>query len=360
MNLITSTYWTCLGGLFLLSGPVLPGQTAAPSNSADSLAEALPVLQAKCADFNALHYREGDRIGDLIARSHGEISLGAPETPPTPAPITTAMLPEDVIYWRLGSFTPKTKWADLAQELKPTPVQGAILDLRGNVARNDFSGAAQVLGFFAPGDETLKPFFPTLTDGNHSGGVTMAAPSFHGPIIVLVNSQTTGAAEVLAACLQTDGALVMGRATPGRGAVMEEQALSNGKVLHYVSAHILLANGTDLWDHPVVPDISLTINDQAEQNALTLIEQGKVMEVIAEAARRHRLSEAALVHGDDPELNDYVVSQEKKSATTPPAPVQDVVLIGALDSLKAIRLSQRTAPAPLPAATVSNVSISTQ
>jgi hypothetical protein len=64
------------------------------------------------------------------------------------------------------------------------------------------------------------------------------------------------------------------------------------------------------------------------------------------------MSEAALVQGDDPEWDTYLASLEKKTddhyMSLPP--VRDPVLITALDSLKAIRFSQRAAPTATPIA----------
>ena len=56
------------------------------------------------------------------------------------------------------------------------------------------------------------------------------------------------------------------------------------------------------------------------------------------------LSEAALVRGEDPEIEAYLVPRDKKDGAPVP---QDVALIAALDGLKAIRLSQRQAVVPV-------------
>ena len=108
-----------------------------------------------------------------------------------------------------------------------------------------------------------------------------------------------------------------------------------------------MADGTQLWNNPVVPDIGIAADDKKEQAALALIGQEHVADVIGEAAERHRMSEAALVHGEDPEIEASLLLRDPKTAAAPSAvAAQDVVLVDALDSLKAIRLSQRAdAPA---------------
>jgi hypothetical protein len=163
--------------------------------------------------------------------------------------------------------------------------------------------------------------------------------------MVLVNDKSLGAAEALAACLKTDGALVVGRATAGKAAVFEEQKLSSGQVLRYMTGPVDLPPGSPLWGCPVSPDIGLTVHDETEKAALALIDQNAVAEVIGEADERHRMSEAALVRGENPEEDAYLATLEKNSPAgrlTLPA-IHDTVLITALDSLKAIEVSLRPA-----------------
>jgi hypothetical protein len=332
-----------------LSGPTLHADPPAPvpANPApDLLTEALPILQSGYIDFKDLNYQPGDRLDDLIARSNGGISLATPEIEPTPLPILTASVPGPIIYWRLASFAPPKSWLDLDAQLAQTGsgAEGIILDLRSNVSPDDYAGAAQALSLFAPRDATLSRFKPS----GESGLQTSDHP-FQAPIVVLTNRQTTGSAEALAACLKADGALVMGAQTSGRAAIYEERKLSSGQVLRYVTAHVDLPDGTDLWAHPVTPDVAVSIDERTEKAALVLIKDNQISDVIAEAAARHRMSEAALVQGQDPEWDDYLASLEKGPAVhflLSLPPVHDAVLIGAIDSLKAIRVAQRPLSSP--------------
>jgi hypothetical protein len=330
--------------LLLLTGPVLRADPpiVAPTPAADPLAEALPMLQMKYVDFKALNSKQGDHLSDLIARSNGGISLVTPETASAPIPIVTATLPGGVIYWRLASFTPEKSWLDLGTQLKQESgnAAGIILDLRSNIAPDDYHGAAQILGFFAPEDLALSKYDAVGIDH----GATIPDHSFHSPIIVLTNNQTTGAAEALAAFLKADGALVVGRATQGKAAIFKEQKLFSGQVLRFAVENIAMADGTPLWNHPVTPDIAMTVDDHAEKAALALIKDNQILDVIEESPERHRLSEASLVQGQDPEWDDYLASLERKPVLLSLPVIHDVVLVSALDSLKAIRLSERSVP----------------
>jgi carboxyl-terminal processing protease len=330
-----------LCGLLFLAGPILRAEPAA----SDLTAEALPILQANYIDSKKLPLKEGEGLGDWISKSGGTISLCAPEGASAPVPMVTAFLPDNIVYWRLVSFTSETGWPDLAMQLDRSVAQGAegiVLDLRSNLAPDDYAGAAQVMSFFVP--EGIVLFTSKSASGNEHvyTGMHQGMP-FHQPIVLITDKQTTGAAEALAACLKDRGALVIGQATMGKAAVFTEERLSSGRNLRYVSAQVCLPNGMELWSHPVTPDIGLTLNEPNEKNALALINQHQVLDVIREAAQRRRLSEAFLVQGENPELDDYVASHEKKSDAPAivKSTIQDVALIDALDSLKAIRWSQR-------------------
>jgi hypothetical protein len=348
-----------MNGLKLILLFVLAAGTAL---RADPIDEALPLLQAGYPDFAALHYQPGDQLNDLISRSGGKISLIAPETNAPAQPVTASTLPDNILYWRLASFTPKTTWLDVGgqlQQAQPT-LAGVILDLRSNVVPGDYKGAAQVLGLFASGDESLFQW----TDQTQGHNDVRLLHPLHTPMVVLTNNQTNGAAEALAACLQADGALVVGRATAGRMGLFEDHKLTSGQILHYYTGPVVAMNSNDVfkirrtplaWNQPVVPDLSLSVDDQAEKSALALINDNRINEVIQESAERHRMSEAQLVQGNDPEWDSYLSSLEKKPdahflLSLPP--IHDVVLVSAIDSLKAIQVSQGLTPSS-PTATAS-------
>jgi hypothetical protein len=340
---------------------VVPVPTVVPTPT-DPLTEALPILQAKYVDFAALNYKPGDELSDLIARSGGKISLSAPETTASLPPSVMVTLPDNIFYWRLASFTPEKSWLDVATHLMQVApaTAGVILDLRSNIAPDDYAGASQILGFFTSGDPTLGVHLVSLE--SHY--------SFHSPIVVLTNNKTTGAAEALATCLQADGALVVGRPTAGKMGRFEEQKLTSGQVLRYFvspvwhlppDAVFTFPQHHDVpWGQPVTPDITPNIDEHSEKVALMLIKDDHVQDVIEESPERHRMSEASLVQGQDPEWDDYLSSLEDKPVLLSLPLVHDAALISALDSLKAIRLSERTVPAPTPADASAPISTSVQ
>jgi hypothetical protein len=348
MNILKLT----LLSLLLLTGPVLRADppavapAAAQLPSADPLAEALPILQTRYIGFAELHVKTGDQLKDLVARSDGGIRLLDQQEKPTP--IISILLPGNIGYWRIASFTPEKAWDDLAAQLEQwtrQDFQGIILDLRNTAGPDDFaeySGAYQTAIFFA--HEQTSPF-------SMNGQISIVpvvsfhpAHSFRGPIVVLINHKTGGAAEALAGFLKSEGALIIGQPTGGNGSVFDHKMLSTGQILDYEVMTVVLHDGTLLWNRPVTPDISVTVDDYTEKAALTLIRDNQILDVIEESPQRHRLSEASLVQGQDPEWDDYLASLERKPVLLSLPVIHDVVLIRALDSLKAIRLSERSLP----------------
>ena len=193
-------------------------------------------------------------------------------------------------------------------------------------------------------DTSLLRYVPPLKPGTMPPAPIPALPHIDGPVIVLTNTQTAGAAEALAGCLKADGALVVGRPTAGTG--FEEDKLANGEVLRFATAlHPVLTGDTMI--RPVTPDIAMQVDDHNEKAALMLIREDHVLDVIQESAERKRMSEASLVNGQDPEWDAYLASLESARVLLSLPRIHDPVLVAALDSVRAIRLSQPAEPEPV-------------
>jgi hypothetical protein len=336
------TLTSALGAL-ISSAPLLAAaQPGRIDPSQDNLAEVLPILQSRYVDFAGLNYKPGDGLDLLLRRAQGEITLNSAASPISAPPVFSTLLPGGMIYCRFASFRPATNWSDFGSQLSAwvsSGAQGIILDLRNTAMTDDFEWAAQVADFFVPPG---TPLFSIRNAQQTPRAFISSGPATHAdlstePITVLINGQTSGAAEALAACLKKNGALTIGRGTAGDGALFETHPLSSGRLLRYVSGTVTMPDGSLLWRDPVGPDIGLLVDPAKEEAVLNLIAQGKILDVIRESAGSHRLSEAALVQGEDPAFDAYLIPAGKQVATP-----QDSSLVTALDSLKAIRLSQRT------------------
>ena len=80
------------------------------------------------------------------------------------------------------------------------------------------------------------------------------------PVAVLVNRQTVGAAEALAAVLRETGAgLILGSNTAGQAMIAQEFPLKNGERLRIATAPIQLGDGSALSGQGLKPDIAVEV-----------------------------------------------------------------------------------------------------
>jgi carboxyl-terminal processing protease len=97
-----------------------------------------------------------------------------------------------------------------------------------------------------------------------SGGISTDVP-----LIVLVNSGTASAAEIVAGALQDhDRALLIGEPTFGKGAVQLIHDLSDGSSLHVTFAVWLTPDRHQIQGHGLTPDIYVPRGDGPQDEQL--------------------------------------------------------------------------------------------
>ena len=177
-------------------------------------------------------------------------------------------------YIRIGDVTDETA-VDLDAELKrfvEEKVTGYILDLRFADGTN-FAAAAAVASRFLPAGEHLfslkqakgesKPF--RTVDAPR----TLAPELAEAPLMLLVNAQTRGSAEVLAGALRAqDRGIVVGGPTAGSAVSWEDVKLSDGRVLRVATAKITFPKGSEVFPGGIVPDIMVKIDPKTEREVV--------------------------------------------------------------------------------------------
>jgi hypothetical protein len=219
---------------------------------------------------------------------------------------------------------------------------GLVLDLRYTVG-DDYSAAAAVAQLF------LKKERPLIDWGKGMVRSKENADAITLPVAALVNRQTAGAAEALAAMLrETGAALVLGKQTAGQAAIAQEYPLKSGGHLRIATGPIQIGDGSTLSMEGVQPDILVDVNLQDERAyyADAFRELGNSASTAASASnqgngtnrsRRARFNEAELVRerrdGFNPDLE--VPSTTNEQGTEKPV-VRDPALARALDVLKGL------------------------
>lgn len=136
-------------------------------------------------------------------------------------------------------------------ELQNKCVEGLILDLRNNPGGLVSSGLKV--------GNSLLDAQPLVSIRDRNGIMdtitTDAGALYDGPIVVLVNSGTASASEILAGALQDDGrAEVLGRPTFGKGLIQTLIPLNDGSGLAVTVARYVTPAGNDIQSAGIMPN----------------------------------------------------------------------------------------------------------
>jgi hypothetical protein len=224
-------------------------------------------------------------------------------------------------------------------------IKGLVLDLRF-AGGFDYPAAAKVADCFLNSDR------PLLNWQSGSARATPKTDAIKVPVAILVNAQTIGAAEALAAVLrEAEVGLILGAPTAGQASIFKEFPLQNGLRLRVAVGQASLGGGKGLTGG-VAPDIAIasSLDDQRAY----LLDPYKVLHPPQIA----KTSIAANPVPDLPRLNETELIREHKSGeeaddvpisanldAPPPAPaMSDPVLARALDLLKGLAVVEPARP----------------
>jgi len=171
-------------------------------------------------------------------------------------------LDDDFGYIRISQFQVHTG-EDLAkhiEKLKKTkdkpPMKGLLLDLRNNpggvlqaaVAVTDLFVESGLIVYTKGRIENAEIEF-AATPGDALKGI---------PIVVLVNSGSASASEIVAGALKDhERAIIVGKTTFGKGSVQTVLPLAEDKALKLTTARYYTPNGTSIQAKGIVPDIEI-------------------------------------------------------------------------------------------------------
>jgi len=139
---------------------------------------------------------------------------------------------------------------------------GIILDLR-NADGCDLESAAETAGLFAPAE---APLF-NVRDG--SGALinsykNKSAKNVKMLVMALINRNTSGAAETLAAALGADkDILLIGEPTRGDACLREAVPLPDGRIIYLATRKIEMLRGMPYQGAGVIPQVAVAQTDEA-------------------------------------------------------------------------------------------------
>lgn len=311
--------------------------------------QALELLRSNYVRSAALDEPSLNRatLQGLLERLGGGVAIrsAAPETE-TESPFRSEILDEQIGYVRFGSLT-KGHLAEFDAALgnfNAKKVGSLILDLRATPASSDFALAAEVIKRLTPKGKML--FAVHRPSAKQERMFTSDLdPAFQGVTVTLIQRETAGAPEVIAAVLRTlDNALTVGQKTSGQAAEFVELPLRSGKVLHVAVAEVKLPQNFSIFPEGLKPDLTVEVSVKDQQEVLkTGLEKG-VGGLVFEA-ERVRMNEAALVAGTNPEIDaEEAAQRDGNNGEDEKKPLYDTVLQRAVDLVTTIRIFGGKAP----------------
>ncbi len=322
-----------------------------PTNQLPKFDEVYKLLRSNLKSINA---DELDRaaVKGLLEELPAQVSLVTNGLRSAEAALgRVAVFDHSFAYFRIAQVEDglgekfSTAWRELTATNK---IKGLVLDLRFS-GGDSYSAAAELA------DQFIGAERPLLNWGAGEASSKAKTNPLTIPLAVVINRQTAGAAEALAAILrENEVALLIGSATAGQASMFKEFPLENGQRLRIATAPVKLGNGKVLA--ALLPDITVPVGADDEkawfQDAYKTVPRLSAASpvpdtnALSRAARtnqaRHRLNEAELVRlqreGINPDA-DVVAKSPKDEVNR--TMVNDPALARALDLLKGIAVVQQ-------------------
>lgn len=323
------------------------------SAPAPGFQEVYQIISSNLAGANAIEMNRaavdgllcqlGPRIG-IVQKGETPSNAAEPLAP-------TRLFDKSFAYFRVASVNarlPEAFHAAYRQltETNSGKIKGLILDLRF-AGGDDYAAAAKLADCFLSSDHLL------LDWQSGSAHATIKADAVTLPLAVLVNAETSGASEALAAVLRdNDVGLMLGGQTAGQANIFKEFPLSNGSRLRVAVGAVSFGAGKTLAGG-VTPDI--LVNTSADDERAYLNSPYKILHSLplaaqTELSRREaqaapRLNEVELIRehrtGEDADQNT-IRAMPDPAASAPV--VADPALARALDLLKGLAVVEPHRP----------------
>ncbi|MEQ1877114.1 MAG: S41 family peptidase [Bdellovibrionia bacterium] len=202
----------------------------------------------------------GSKIELGLWRGDREITLTVERSTLTRENVESRILKSgslEFLYIRIASFMRQGLCRDLRDFIAAAPAaSGVILDLRNNGGGLLDAAVCTVSAFVAAGKTvvTVKDF----DEDNSDSLVTYGGPATQAPLVVLMNSDSASASEIVAGALQDHGrAWVVGERSWGKGTVQQSEAWAwNNRILLFRTiARYYLPSGRSIQLAGVPPDV---------------------------------------------------------------------------------------------------------
>ena len=252
-------------------------------------------------------------------------------------PVTGTMetWPQGIGYLKInGLYT--NSGAVIVEQLdawRGTNYSGAILDMRGADGM-DLESVVEIGSLFTRAGETLF----ILRDG-HNAAVTAyqakAGQPMDKPVMVLIDQDTAGAAEVLAGLLSAcKGAMLIGTPTRGDDRIRSIIPLANDRVLYIATQRIELSKGPAYYQKGVAP---LVFVAQTNEPAVSPGRSALARAEPSGGAWSAEPGRESSFIGEEPDIFSGISEQERQDRALIKRVDGDVILRRAVDILLGLK-----------------------
>jgi carboxyl-terminal processing protease len=202
--------------------------------------------------------------------------------------VTYRVLPEyDVAVIRVTVFGDNTtsELDSALQKARADEVAGIVLDLRNN-GGGWVNSAQEMIGRFVPesrGPALFEELDPDGSDRTELPIVGGGTETFGTPLVVLVNSGTASAAEIVAGALHDYGrATIVGERTFGKGSVQRVHGFSDGSSVRITFAQWLTPNEQRIQGAGIEPDVAVAATETNGTNDPQLVRAVQLLTGVVE------------------------------------------------------------------------------
>lgn len=275
----------------------------------------------------------------------------------TAALVTGSVLEGSFGYLRVNALNAGANKAFLEtyQKLSSNRLKGIVIDLR-YTGGTEYGDTAAIADLFLPSEQPLLDWGKGMRHSNPKSNAISV------PVALLVNGNTSGAAEALAGVMrQAEIGLVIGSKTSGQASISKEFPLSDGSRLLIPTTPVILGSGKSMSSSGLVPDIAVEVSGEDEREyyqdaykslrkapsvgALSGISTNEASLSLTNRAMRRRINEAELVRMQrDGQTIDLDVPPLVRESVPGKPTIQDPALSRALDLLKGLAVVQQFRP----------------
>lgn len=277
----------------------------------------------------------------------GKLSTVTPSLPAQFIEFEAKRLKSNVGYIRFNFFSPLTaqKFCATLRSMRDAP--GIVIDLRGN-------GGGLIGAIFGIGGllETRRINLGTMKSRNDEMKFTVTPQhnSYTGHLVVLIDSTTASASEMLASGLQENNrATVIGEKSAGMTLPSVAMELPTGAVLQYAIADFKTPKGNLLEGRGVTPNVAVQLERRSLLEGRDL-QLESAIEQIQQKLNRGEISVAAKGIQIPSKVNSYSGQKPVQSSGNYDPLVNSIIekyirAIGGIDAVKRVtsRLSRGTA-----------------